>query len=261
MKKKLFALFAALTLVMALALPAGADSFSGGFIYDGAALLSPEGCQALENQAAEISGRHGCGVYIVTLADYQSYGAGDVFDVTESLFLRADNGFGLGSDKDGVLLLLSMAERDWALYVYGPWANTAFNAYGQEQLEEEFLPGLRENDWQGAFESYLSACDAYLTQAEAGNPVRESPLGGILLAVGISCVLALVVCLVLKGQLKTVRPQAYAGAYTCGGLNLTAHRDQFTHTTETRRRIEKPSNSGSQSHTSSSGGSGRSGKF
>lgn len=261
MKKKLFALFAALTLVMALALPAGADSFSGGFVYDEAALLSSEDCQILENQAAEISRQHGCGVYIVTLADYRSYGSGDVFDVTETLFHQAGNGFGLGNEKDGVVLLLSMAERDWALYVYGPWANKAFNAYGQEQLEEEFLPSLRENNWQGAFASYLRACDGYLSQAEAGKPVSESPMGGILIAVGISCVLALVVCLVLKGQLKTVRPQAYAGAYTSGGLTLTAHRDQFTHTTETRRRIENPTNSGSQSHTTTTGGSGRSGKF
>lgn len=75
--------------------------------------------------------------------------------------------------------------------------------------------------------------------------------------VGISCAIALVICLVLKEKMKTVRRKVEAQAHIAsGGLNLKDSYDRFTHITETRRRIEK-----SSSGESDGGGSGRSGKF
>ena len=60
--------------------------------------------------------------------------------------------------------------------------------------------------------------------------------------------------------MKSVRQGAEADAYvTAEGLNLTEQYDRYTHTTETRRKISKDSDSGSGDH--SGGGSSTSGKF
>ena len=77
----------------------------------------------------------------------------------------------------------------------------------------------------------------------------------------LSPVLALVICLSLKGMMKSVRRSARADIYvTEEGLNLTEQVDRYTHTTETRRKISNDSDSGSSDH-SGGGGSSTSGHF
>lgn len=286
MKKKLFALLFTVILLAALALPAWGESAAMAYVFDLNDLLSWEEWSALETRAGEISANHGCGVYIITVENYLDYGTGDVLAVAEQLFSDPEQPLGLGQDRNGVLLLLSMAERDYALFVHGDGAMRAFPDQTQALLEDAFLPALGENDWQGGFSAYLEACDTYLTQAPEETPGQNAPgmdydlsqegmapMGSprgdrgkrIAMAVGISCLLALIVCGVLWAQMRSVRPQSRAWDYAQNGLQLTDHRDHYTHTTETRRRIEPPPSSGGghggshSSHSSSS--SGRSGKF
>lgn len=258
MKKRVSAVLTAILLIFVLCVPALAADGTMHHVIDLNNLLTYGEWETLENQAADISLRHGCGVYIVAVSDYTAYGSGSVYEVAAQIFNNADNGFGEGAERSGILLLLSMDGRDWALFVNGESAEYAFDQYGQAALEVSFLPAFGEDNWYGGFSGYLAACDTYLTQAAAGDPVRESPVGGILTVVGISCVVSLVICLVLKGRMKTVRRKAEARGYvTTGGLNLRDSYDQYTHTTESRRPIEKKQ---SQSE-SGEGGSGRSGTF
>lgn len=276
MKKKLFALLFTVALLAATALLVWGESAAMAYVFDLEDLLSWEEWSALESRASEISASHGCGVYIITVENYLDYGTGDVLAVAEQLFSDPERPLGTGQDRDGVLLLLSMAERDYALFVHGAGAMAAFPDRTQALLEDAFLPALGENDWQGGFSAYLEACDTYLTQAPeetpgrdydlsyAAAPAREGRGKRVLLAVGISWGLALVVCLVLWAQMRSVRPQSRAWDYAKNGLQLTDHRDHYTHTTETRRRIEPPPSSGGGhggGHSSHSSGSGRSGKF
>lgn len=276
MKKKLFALLLAIVLLAALALPAWGESAAMAYVFDLDDLLSWEEWSALETRAGEISANHGCGVYIITVENYLDYGTGDVLAVAEQLFSDPEQPLGLGQDHSGILLLLSMAERDYALFVHGSTALAAFPDQTQALLEDAFLPSLGENDWQGGFAAYLEACDTYLTQApeeapgmdydlsQEGMAPRDDRGKKVALAVGISCLLALIVCGVLWAQMRSVRPQSRAWNYAKNGLQLTDQRDHYTHTTETRRHIEPPPSSGSSggSHSShSSGSSGRSGKF
>ena len=97
-----------------------------------------------------------------------------------------------------------------------------------------------------------------MQQASEGHAVRK-PLGKVIFpALLVGCGVALVVCLVLKGKMKSVRRGAEADVYvTAEGLDLTERSDIYTHTTETRRKKEK-----NDSHSESGGGgSGRSGHF
>ena len=241
-------------------------------ITDTVGLLTSDEDLTLEARAEEISAQYGVGIYLLILEDYSEY-YDDPYETAYELYHQ--NTLGLGEDRDGVILLMSMSDRKYATFFYGPKAEYAFDAYGQELMEEEFLDDFRDDDWYDGFEDYLEVCDEYLARAEAGDPVRrdDSSADGsdgsgigttILVCLGISAVIAMIVCLILRGKMKSVRKGTHADAYVTGSLNLTASRDQYTHTTETRTKIEHESSDsggGGSSACSGGGGSGRSGSF
>ena len=241
-------------------------------ITDTVGLLTSDEDLRLEARAEEISAQYGVGIYLLILEDYSEY-YDDPYETAYELYHQ--NTLGMGEDRDGVILLMSMSDRKYATFFYGPKAEYAFDAYGQELMEEEFLDDFRDDDWYDGFEDYLEVCDEYLARAEAGDPVRGdySSAGGssvsgigttILVCLGISAVIAMIVCLILRGKMKSVRKGTHADAYVTGSLNLTASRDQYTHTTETRTKIEHESSDsggGGSSACSGGGGSGRSGSF
>lgn len=241
-------------------------------ITDTVGLLTSDEDLTLEARAEEISAQYGVGIYLLILEDYSEY-YDDPYETAYELYHQ--NTLGMGEDRDGVILLMSMSDRKYATFFYGPKAEYAFDAYGQELMEEEFLDDFRDDDWYDGFEDYLEVCAEYLERAEAGDPVRGdySSAGGssvsgigttILVCLGISAVIAMIVCLILRGKMKSVRKGTHADAYVTGSLNLTASRDQYTHTTETRTKIEHESSDsggGGSSACSGGGGSGRSGSF
>lgn len=233
------------------------------YIFDNSDLLTFDEWEKLEARAADISQRHGCGVYVAFVDDFTEYGYGnDVYKTTYQLYHA--NELGMGDNRDGIIILLSMADRDYAMFVYGTYAETAFNSYGQEKLEKAFLGNFKEDDWYGGVSNYLSTCDEYLTRADAGKPVRESPALLIAIAVVASCLLSGAICLFLKRSMKTVHQKVEANEYVApGGLQLSKQYDRYTHTTEVRSKISSSDDSSSSGTSSCSGGggSGRSGKF
>ena len=232
------------------------------YIFDLSDQLSYEEWAELEARASDISQRHGCGVYAAFVDDFTEYGGGnDVYKTTYQLYHASE--LGMGADRDGIIILLSMDDRDYAMFVYGDHAEYAFDRYGQKELEDAFLGYFGDNDWYGGVSHYLDTCDEYLTRAEEGKPVRKNTLPIYIIVVAASCAIAGGICLMLKWQLKTVHKKAEANEYVAaGGLNLTKQYDRYTHTTETRRKIHDDSDSDSgTSSCSGGGGSGRSGKF
>ena len=261
MKRNCSMLLLLALLVTLLIIPAQATEL--GYVTDAADLLSYEEWEHLETLCGSISDQYNCGVYVVTVDDFTEYGTGDVFEVTYGIY----HGYALGkgADRDGLILLLTMDTREFALFVYGDEAENAFNTYGQQQLENQFLPSFTEDDWYGGFLAYAETCGEYLALAAAGEPVRENPTSLILLFVCISFFISLLVVNFLKLGMKNVSKQSQAFRYLSGKLNLTGQHDQYTHTTERRRKIESDSDSksgsGSSRARSGGGGSGRSGKF
>ena len=261
MKRKITLFLLLALLLTLLVIPVQAAELN--YVTDAAELLTAQQWNVLETLCSDISDHYQCGVYIVTVEDFTEYGSGDVFEVTHGIY----HGYSLGkgADRNGLILLLSMAERDFALFVYGDTAEHAFNTYGQQQLENRFLPSFTEDDWYGGFLAYAETCSEYLALAAAGEPVRENPTSLILLFVGISFFISLLVVNFLKLGMKNVRKQSQAFRYLSGKLNLTGQHDQYTHTTETRRKIESGSGSSGSGSSSAArsggGGSGRSGKF
>lgn len=266
--KKWISFMLAVILVLSLGIPVvAADEYEDAakmkYVVDAADLLTYDQWEELEAYAAEVSENYDCGVYVLTLDDYLNYGSGSVYEVTTQIYHNQENDFGMGDGRDGIMLLLSMEERDWAMFVYGDKAAYAFDGYGQKMLEGVFLDNFKENDWYGGFSDYLNTCKEYLEKAEAGKHVRKGPGLYIVISIGISVLIALLICFSQKQKMKTVHKKIQAGEYVAaGGVKLWDSFDRFTHTTETRRKIEDNSGSSGNSRSESGGGgSGRSGKF
>ncbi len=269
MKRKLTALLLVLLLAVTLTIPALA---AGDWITDDAGLLTASETAALDRQAQQLADTYGVGVYIRTVDDYADYGFTDV--ETASYTLYHNDSLGVGDGRDGILLLLSMANRKYATFVYGDKAELLFPSSALQRLEDGFLDDFRDDDWYGGFCDYIDGCAGVLSgESYAGGDSDHADddgfsapllLHNFVIALVISCVIALIVCLILKMKMRSVHRQTEARAYvTPAGLHLTRRDDVYTHTTTTRRKIERDNDhsGGGGSDFSGGGGHGRSGSF
>jgi uncharacterized protein len=264
--KRISALFLTVLLAALLCLPAFAADGSLGYVTDEVGLLDESAAQELEEKAKSVSEKYSCGVYIITVDDYANFSdAGDVKEAAKDIYRT--NELGCGGDKSGVLLLLSMNRRDYALIAYG-YGNTAFTDYGRGKVEDAFLDNFSDDDWQGGFDDYLAECAELLDTARAGKPLDAGGSGtakvlGTLISFGLSALIALIVCAILKGKMKSVAAGREAEDYLVpGSVNITGREDLFLNVTETRVKIQKnSSSSGGGTTVGSDGFSGSSGKF
>lgn len=235
------------------------------FVVDDAGLLTDSEEARLAESAAQIAQRYDCGVYIVTLEDFTELGGGSVRGCAEQYFTAHDYGF--GSDDNGVMLLLSMAERDYALIAHGDLANAAFTDYGKDVLSEEFLDDFRCDDWYAGFGDYLSVCEEFLREAEQGTPVDVGGGSGsgavkAVLLVLVPLLIAGIACGVMAAMMKTARRQTNADGYIARkGIHITDRYDRFVNRTVVRERIDNDHHSGGGTRVNSGGFSGKSGKF
>lgn len=262
--KRLISVMVAVLLLALLAIPVSGAQIPECCIFDDEGLLSEIEYQTLEDYAREISEQRQCAVYFVTVDDFRNYGDGDILNVARQIFLASD--FGMGEDKDGVMLLLSMADRDYSLIVHG-FGETALTDYGWEYICEHFRDDFADDDWFHGVFDYLAYTDDLLSQAREGRVYDRYNwiTGGVLWvwSLILGAVISLVVCLIQRAMMrKKVREQTDALGYVQGEVHITRRRDVYSHTTEVRRKIEKKDSGSSGSHSHSSDGfSGTSGKF
>lgn len=278
----------ALCLLLALILCTTVFAAGGSYVIDEAGLLTADEAAALNAQAATISEEYGVGVYIAAIEDFTDYGY-SVEEASESVYLSY--GLGLGEEENGILLLLSMDDRDYDLCAYGKQAHIAFTDYGKDQLADAFLDNFRNDDWFGGFRDYVVECGEYLRLAAEGDPVdvagssgdiyyydengeleyveHTDAQHGIFWAPGwiVSAILGVLLALLIawivkRTTMRSVAAKAEAGNYVTGAPNFYARSDQFTHVTESRRKIERSNNSSGGGTSVNSGGfSHSSGKF
>lgn len=265
-KKNLFGILLALILCVALAAPVLATSDMPRLV-DNAGLLSASEQSELLAKLDEISQRQQLDVVVVTT---NSLDGKTPMDYADDFYDY--NGYGYGSEHDGVLLLVSMEDRDCWLSTCG-YAMTAITDDGVDYISDKVLSYLKDDNYAQAFSAYADLCDEFVTQAKTGQPydgdnMPKAPFGvgkNLLIAVGIGLVVALIVTGTMKAKLKSVRRQSAASNYTkANSLNINESSDMFLYSTIAR--TEKPksnSSGGSSSHTSSSGTShgGGGGKF
>lgn len=271
----------ALVLAAALTVPALAVPEQGyyTFLADGAGLLSEAEMDTLETKAQEITDTYGFAPYIIIVEGLNGV---DVSDLALSYW--DEYSLGAGDRREGSLLLMSMEDRDFDYEVWD-YTNAVFDEYRYDSVREAFLGEFRRDDWYGGFTEYLDAT-AYYLSGEAddiepgedwdyygdyvadygGGERHEGPglLSVLLLVVLLPCAIAGVICGGMAASMKSVRPASYAGNYVKGHPALRVKEDIFTHTTETRTKIERSHDSGG-GHSGDGGGGGghfsSSGKF
>ena len=87
------------------------------YVTDSAGLLSENENILLEKMAESVSKKYGVGVYIVTVEDYRDFHSEGVYKATYTIYHECT--MGEGPNRDGIMLLLSMDDRDWAMFCYG----------------------------------------------------------------------------------------------------------------------------------------------
>ena len=235
------------------------------YVIDDARLLTIEQRQELNAYAEKITETYGMGIYIMSVEDFHNYGEEpQIFDVLWNYY--HDNSLGYGADRQGMILMLSMAERDFATFFYGEDTEYAFNGFGQAQLENYFLDDFGSDDWYDGFMDFLVASEDFMAKAAAGEPVRDNPWSLASVFVLIALFVSFVITRLLWMKMANVAAQKGAKRYqTAEGLVLTKQIDQFLTQTIRRRKIESSDSgsgrSGSSRAHSGGGGSGRSGKF
>lgn len=251
-------------------------------VMDGAGLLSEDEQTELRTRLDEMSARHNCDIVVATVdstngATPMAY-ADDLFDYA---------GFGLGDDRTGILLLISMEERDWWISTRGG-AIRILTDDRIQSIGDDIVDDLGSGDYAAAFSTFADDCERYCMlygdyddYGGDGDGSHDGigsklayfarifpyvmPWYWIPLSLLIGFLIACIAVSVMKGKLRSVRYQPAAGSYVRpGSFAVTASRDQYLYRTVSRTERPKDTDSGSSStHSSSSGAShgGGGGKF
>lgn len=244
-------------------------------IIDDAGLLWSDEVSALEEKAGKIANEYAMDVVILTVdslnGTYIETFADDFYD---------NNGYGIGKNASGVILVIAMDTREWAISTCGD-AIFAITDYGIESLFEEMAWYLSDNNFYYAFDAYLDALPYYFEAYEKGTPIdgyaggydgpgsvsmgtRENVIyydrePAYWLAPVIGAVLAGIVILIMRSMMNSKRPQRSAENYlNRDSYHLRRHQDIFLYSQvhKVRRQTENHSGGhggGSSVHRSSGG--------
>ena len=217
-----------------------------------------------------------CGIYIIT--NHKT--SGDVYEYARELYVQYDLGY--GETKDGVLLYLSMSEREYALLTFGQYANSVFPHYVLDAVSETFLDDFASDDWYSGFSDYIITCREYLVSGPAAAPSPDYEYnyndtyydytvydpgpgaGAVAAVIIIPLAAALIFCLVIKRRMNTARASNEAGGYVIqNGVDIRVRQDIFTHSTRHVQQINSGSGGGGGGRSFGAGGgfSGKSGRF
>ena len=222
-------------------------------LQDMAGLLDEDSSYSILDSLNDLSDKYSMDFIIITENEMD---ASSVVDEADNFYDEM-----CGINTDGVLLLISMEDRDWYISTSG-YGITAFTDAGISYVGEQILSDLSDGYYEDAFSKFIDLADDFMQQAKAGTPYDSSTLPKkpiSLMLIVISLVLGLVFSLIIvssfKNQLKTVRFEASASNYLKkGSLNITESSDIYLFSTISRVKKEKNKGSGSSTHTSSSGG-------
>ena len=236
------------------------DERLGPRLADQEELLTTEEQEELLARLDEISERQQCDVVIVTVASTAGKTAteyaDDYFDY---------QGYGYGEKSDGILLLVGMKERVWAISTHGSLGISAFTDAGLDYIKEDVQFQLKLDNYAKAFRTFASLCDQFLTAAHKGKPYDVGNLPIKHASPSILIFLFPIGILIMawksrskKRSLKSVVKKTGAISYKVpNSLHLWVDEDRITgsHVTKRKRNEESRDRGGSSGSGGSSGGS------
>ena len=252
-------------------------------VVDLAGVIDSNTLAELNRMADEVSEQYACDVDVVFV---RSLDGKYVVDYADDFYDY--NGYGYGVNKDGILLLISVGDREFAETTQG-YGATAFTDYGlQQYIEPSFTRYLvnDKNDWAGAARQFITDAGELLRQAKEGKPydyyastvvverekktVKDVAPGAALISAIIGFFSGGIPAGAMKRKMKSVEKNYGAGNYARGGLQMRRSEDRFLYSNVHRTPIPREEHrtgggggGGSSMHFSSSGHShgGSHGKF
>ena len=186
------------------------------FVVDNAGLLSAGERSALEQKLAQYSERCQCDIAIITVP---STGDKDVELYTVDFYDY--NGYGYGSGDDGLMLLLSMEERDWCVSRHGK-SEKIFTQSVVDEMISSVSGYLSNDEYYSAFNKFA---DDYVYRYEHAGKI--SPIW-IPIDLGIGFVIAYFSMKAKTSNLKSVTSKRDANDYIHrDSLRMTANSDNF----------------------------------
>ena len=235
-------------------------------LTDNANLLTTEEAAELEAHLNELSQRLLFDIVIHTTDSFDgssiSAYADDYYDY---------NGFGIGANHDGVILVISMNTRDWYISSTGEGINT-FTDTGIQYMGDLIVDDLGNGNYFDAFMTFADYTEDYVIQERNGAAYDEENFPrdqfkpeSLAYGAVIGFIIALVLALYKKSQLKSVELREDAHDYVrMDTMRITQKYENFLHTSiATVSLSSESSGGGSSTHTGSSGTShgGGGGKF
>lgn len=257
MKKRFLPLIIMLVLFLAMTISVSASAAPR--LVDDAGLLTDAQFANVNAKLNEISERLQFDVVIVTL---ETLNGQNVESAAEDYYDY--NGYGFNAQNDGVILLISMEERDWTVTTTG-FGNDALNSDARDYVSKAFVPDLSAGDYENAFLTFANMCDDIVAKAQNGKFYKKPfNFGGSLIA---GAIIGLIVAGIATsseaGKLKSVKMKYSAADYVIkNSLNLTTSRERFLYRKVDRTaKAQSSSSSGSRSSASGVSHSSTSGKF
>ena len=247
-------------------------------VVDNAGLLSYDEEEVIQEKIEKLRNTYRIDFVVYTTDEYYpgdvKYDAADFYDY---------NGYGVGSENEGVMLYVNMYNREYFILTTGDYTIYSLTDYALDQMYDVLGHHLSNGDYYEAVDQFLDYVIYYLDYAENNgiydtnnNPhsttTKEEEL---MVGAGTGTITAAIAALAsgfgMKAQMKSVRRQRNASAYADDNYsyckaNLTNVRDIFLYRTVTRTYVPKSkpsSGGGSSTFRSSSGRShgGRGGRF
>lgn len=209
-------------------------------VADGADVLTVAEENALKEKLDAISEKYGVDVAVVTV---ESLGGETPYNFTQSYYL--DNGYGIGEEKDGVMLLFSAEVVDGGRDYFVFYKGVGYDALDDdvEDVKSAIVGYLKNDNFVKAFDTFANECEYYIDVEINGVPFN--PLMSLGISLGIGFIIALISVSVMKGKLKSVRFQTGASTYQKhGSLKITNSKDIYLYRTVTRTARPKSTSSG-----------------
>ena len=291
--KKLTVILLSVLMLFCLTAASSAYTYEDGgrtaLVNDLADLIPDYDEDTLNSKLEQISEGYECEVALLTVNSTDGYDitafADDYYDY---------NGFGWGDNDDGIMLVVDMGYREFAITTHGT-AIDIFTDYNLLQIENAFVPYLSQGSYTTAFIAYYEKCieifDDYNTYLNdfggEGNVYIPSDddydydydydygydygygndyyqpaetnffsVKWLVISVVIGIVIAIIYTNFLKSQLKTVKSKPSASDYVIpGSFGLTGQRDVFLYSNVKKTPKPKNNNTGSRGGSSFGGGS------
>jgi len=216
-------------------------------LYDSADLLTDSEESSLQSRIDEVSEKYKVEVIIATVETVGDYTADEFVESYYDI-----NDYGYGETRDGVLLLVSMEERDYRILSNGLGAD-AISPDDIEDIGDAIVSSLSDGYYADAFNTFIDECEYQIDGEINGFPFKF--MKNLLISLAIGLVIALIVTGSMRSKLKSVKKKAAATEYTKpGSMKVTYSTDFFLYRVVDRQKKESSSSGSSGSSRNVGGG-------